>query len=56
MADLQEKLEARKRDVLVKYGLAEPTMTAEGDTLHNNAPVESVSSVDNAVDFEEEGM
>lgn len=56
MADLQEKLEAKKRDVLVKYGLAEPTMTTEGDTLHNNASVENISSVDNAVDFEEDGM
>ena len=62
MADLQEKLEARKRDVLVKYGLAEPTMTAEGDALYNNAPVENVldadgvAGVDNTVDFEEEGM
>lgn len=56
MADLQEKLEAKKRDVLVKYGLAEPTITADGDALHNNAPVENISSVDNTVDFEEEGM
>ena len=64
MADLQEKLEARKRDVLVKYGLAEPTMTAEETTSYSNAQgedtlsgaVEGVSSIDNGLDFEEDGM
>lgn len=63
-AELQEQLDARKLELLVKYGLPIPTMTAEETTSYSNAQgedtlsgaVEGVSSIDNGLDFEEDGM